>query len=512
MAGILGFLGGDQPQGGILSGAQAAPNWASSLGLIGAALKDAASSYNGRDSNNVGQFQDFLRQNQLRQAYALAANGDPTQRQQAYGAIVANGGDPSGLQKFQASQALPQLLQNLQPSMGFNDNPVGVTPAVNATGPDADAARAAALQTNAGPAMSMQPSTLAGALQRTDSPELKAEFALPMIQAQIAAQAKDAVPYTLKPGEHRFVGTKEVASLPEKNNPNQPFNADGSPNKAFQDWELKKSRASGAVSSAAGWQLLVDPKTNTPYRYNVRTGQALDLSGNAYAPEGVSHVSSGQARSAASLAAQRFLQEHPDATAQDVAQFAADFGSTGKAVSSFGTGKQGDLIRSFNVGISHLNTLDGLVDALGNNDMQAFNKFGNAVAAQTGNPAPTNFDAAKAIVGDEIIKAIVGGGGALADRENAQNQIDRANSPQQLRGVINTYKKLMAGQLGGLKKQYTDTTHRGNFDSRLSPEARAELENETGSASPPPLNPQSLPRIQKPGQTKTGVKFQILGQ
>lgn len=264
-------------------------------------------------------------------------------------------------------------------------------------------------------------------------------------------------------------------------NPNKPFNVDGTPNKAFQDWELKKAKTGSEASTGAGWQLLVDPKTNTPYRYNVRTGQALDFSGNTYTPEGASHVASGQVRSPTSVAVQRFMQEHPDATAQDVSQFAADFGSTGKSVGAFSTGKQGDLIRSFNVGISHLNTLDGLVDALGNNDMQTFNKIGNAVAAQTGNPAPTNFDAAKAIVGDEIIKAIVGGGGALADRENAQNQIDRANSPQQLRGVINTYKKLMAGQLSGLKKQYTDTTHRDNFDSRLSPEARSELENEGGS-------------------------------
>lgn len=496
MAGILDFLDGT-PQGGILGGGlpNATPNWANTLGIFGAALKDAGASLNGRESNSAAQFQDFMRQNQLRQAYALAANGDPSQRPQAYAAILAAGGDPSALQHAQAQQALPQLLQNLQPSQGFNDNPVGVTPAVNAQGPGVDAARAAALQTNAAPAMSMQQPTLSGALQRTGVPELTSEFALPMIQAQIAAQAKEDVPYTLKPGEHRFVGTKEVASLPEKNNPNQPFNVDGTPNKAFQEWELRKSKASNEASSVAGWQLLVDPKTNTPYRYNVRTGQALDLSGNPYAPEGVSHIASGQVRSAASLAAQRFVQEHPDATAQDVAQFAADFGSTGKSVGAFSTGKQGDLIRSFNVGISHLNTLDGLVDALGNHDMQAFNKIGNAVAAQTGNPAPTNFDAAKAIVGDEIIKAIVGGGGALADRENAQNQIDRANSPQQLRGVINTYKKLMAGQLGGLKKQYTDTTHRNNFDSRLSPEARSELENETGSAPSPMPSPQNLPRL-----------------
>jgi len=207
MAGILDFLDG-APQGGILGGGlpNATPSWVNTLGIFGAALKDAGASLNGRESNSAAQFQDFMRQNQLRQAYALAANGDPSQRPQAYAAILAAGGDPSALQHAQAQQALPQLLQNLQPSQGFNDNPVGVTPAANAAGPGVDAARAAALQTNAAPAMSMQPSTLSGALQRTGSPELTAEMAPQLIQNQLAMQMKAM--RTLSPQEVSALGLK----------------------------------------------------------------------------------------------------------------------------------------------------------------------------------------------------------------------------------------------------------------------------------------------------------------
>ena len=234
------------------------------------------------------------------------------------------------------------------------------------------------------------------------------------------------------------------------------------------------------------WQILTDPKTQTQFRYDLDSGRAFTLDGQPYTPGGAQKLMGGQPRSAASLAATMYLQEHPEATADDLTKFAANYGKTVKSTTAFGAGKQGDLVRSFNVAVSHLNTLSGLVDALNNGDMQAFNKLGNAVAQQTGQPAPTNFDAAKAIVGDEIIKAIVGGGGALADRENAQNQISRANSPAQLRGVINTYKELMAGQLRGLKKQYTDTTGQNDFDQRLSPEARAELDGGTMRKVPPP--------------------------
>ena len=169
----------------------------------------------------------------------------------------------------------------------------------------------------------------------------------------------------------------------------------------------------------------------------------------------------------------RVMQVNPDYQA-------TEFGGRSKAVRDFATGRQGDAVRSFNVGISHLNTLDGLVDALKNKDEQTFNRVASRVKEEFGSPAPTNFDSAKAIVGDEIIKAIIGGGGALADRENAQNQLDRAKTPEQLKGVIDTYKDLMAGQLGGLKKQYETTTGLKNFDDRLSDETKDQLETTRG--------------------------------
>jgi hypothetical protein len=180
-------------------------------------------------------------------------------------------------------------------------------------------------------------------------------------------------------------------------------------------------------------------------------------------------------RSLPALVAQKFQEDHPDATVEETEAFAEQYQARAKAARDFATGTQGNAVRSFNVAISHLNTLDDLVGALGNGDVTQINRASQAYAVQTGQAAPTNFDAAKAIVGDEIIKAIVGSGGALADRENAQNQINKAESVQQLRGVIETYKKLMAGQLAGLKKQYQDTTGFDDFDKRLSAETMSEL-------------------------------------
>ena len=104
-----------------------------------------------------------------------------------------------------------------------------------------------------------------------------------------------------------------------------------------------------------------------------------------------------------------------------------------------------------------------------------FNKLGNAYAQQTGNPIPTSFNAAKKIVADEIVKGIVGSGGGVSDREEAANTINAANSPAQLKGVIDTYKQLLGGQLSGLKQQYETTTGKKDFNKFISPNTQKNI-------------------------------------
>ena len=177
------------------------------------------------------------------------------------------------------------------------------------------------------------------------------------------------------------------------------------------------------------------------------------------------------------LAAQRWDQllaavkkENPDYNAQN-------YSASQKAYNAFTSGQQGNAIRSFSVAMSHLDTLQKLADALKNGDAQLINKLSNTYKEQTGNPAPTNFDAAKQIVADEVVKAIVGSGsGALGDREEAARTIRSQSSPAQLAGTIGTYKELMAGQLGGLRRQYEQSTYRKDFDRFLSDEAKTQLE------------------------------------
>lgn len=158
------------------------------------------------------------------------------------------------------------------------------------------------------------------------------------------------------------------------------------------------------------------------------------------------------------------------------------YGERAKAVKDFGSGQQGNTIRSFDVATQHLNLLQQLGQALNNGNVQAINQISNAWATQTGQAAPTNFEAARDIVADEVVKAVVGSRGALGDRESAASKISAAQSWPQLIGAINTYKGLMAGQLTGLAKQYADTTGLKNFNDRLSPDTQREILNHQASA------------------------------
>ena len=149
-----------------------------------------------------------------------------------------------------------------------------------------------------------------------------------------------------------------------------------------------------------------------------------------------------------------------------------DIATRTKANKDFSTGIQGRQVTAFNTAIDHLSTMDKLSDALQNNDIKAFNYLGNIVARQTGQPAPVNFDAAKQIVTAEIIKAVVASGGGVRERQEAEANFATANSPAQLKGVINTYKQLLGGQLNSLGLQYQNTTGRTDFDKKLTGEAK----------------------------------------
>lgn len=169
------------------------------------------------------------------------------------------------------------------------------------------------------------------------------------------------------------------------------------------------------------------------------------------------------------LAAER----HPD---YDRNQAVEDYNAANKAISAFGTGKQGDIVRSFDVAYSHINLLSGLAKALDNGDVKKINELSQYYSEQFGSPAPTNFDSAKRILSDEINKAVVGSAGALTDREGIAANVNRANSFDQIEGSLDTFKGLILGQVSGIEQQYKHATKRTDFEKALDPEVANDLQ------------------------------------
>jgi len=177
----------------------------------------------------------------------------------------------------------------------------------------------------------------------------------------------------------------------------------------------------------------------------------------------------------------KFPDKSPDEIATLIGNNQIDFSGNKKASMDFTTGKAGNTVRSLNVAVQHLGTLDTLTDALGNGNLPLLNRVANTWKSQTGQTAPATFEAAKKIVADEVVKAIVGSGGGVADREEAAKTINAAQSPAQLKAVIATYKQLMGGQLEGLRHQYEQSTGKQDFDRFLMDGTKTQLEGKTNS-------------------------------
>ena len=117
-------------------------------------------------------------------------------------------------------------------------------------------------------------------------------------------------------------------------------------------------------------------------------------------------------------------------------------------------GADGRAIGSLGTVVDHLDTARQAILALKNGQNQLFNSLSNQIAKAVGAPEPTNVLAIGQIVGAEVVKAVVGAGGGVAEREHAQRLIAALNnSPEQALGAINEMQKLIAGQMRTKQRQ-----------------------------------------------------------
>ena len=191
---------------------------------------------------------------------------------------------------------------------------------------------------------------------------------------------------------------------------------------------------------------------------------------------------------------------NPNANPTAVSQ---DIKAAEKSINSFAAGEDGKSVQRLNTASDHLETLQKMIPTLKNNDVRAFNAMANELAAQTGQPAPTNFQQAARIVGSEVAKAIIPGQGASKEREEFVKPFSTAASPEQLQGAINVSLNLLGGQYKSLENKYRNATKRTDFaDTQLTPGAKNAYQSATGGAKP------AAPAAARP--TGVGADWQLM--
>ena len=161
-----------------------------------------------------------------------------------------------------------------------------------------------------------------------------------------------------------------------------------------------------------------------------------------------------------------------------------------RAIAQFGSGPQGNTVRSLNVAIEHIDTLKRAAEALKNGDFTPGNKTYNEFAKVFGKTPPNTFEGIRDIVANEVVKGTIGNSGALQDRAEAQARVKASLSPDQLNELMNGWTELMGGQVKGLSQQYEGATGLKDFRERyLTQRARDAIglaESKAGGEAPKP--------------------------
>lgn len=254
--------------------------------------------------------------------------------------------------------------------------------------------------------------------------------------------------------------TTDIKSAPVKPTKATPVMVNGKPKtvKVPGTNEVKILMSDGTLSAGGSMPVPKTDKTaDHPVYFNTT------LTGDAFlktlSPVDQAHVKAlNEGREPFPTAKMMASNPYYERLADAVAQYNPDFDATAfstrkKAAADFSTGIQGRQLLAFGSAVKHLETLGGLIDALKNKDVIQLNRLNNLWEKQTGQTAVTNFEAAKGIVAKEIMKSIVTGGGGVEERQELSRLMDAAKSPQQLRGVVDTYYELMKAQQENLMIQ-----------------------------------------------------------
>jgi hypothetical protein len=118
------------------------------------------------------------------------------------------------------------------------------------------------------------------------------------------------------------------------------------------------------------------------------------------------------------------------------------------------SGKGGGTLTAYRTAYDHLDLLRQAANALNNGDVQTLNRMSNAFKEKFGHAAPTNFEAVKTMLAGEIANVAKATGATDQEIAAARDELQRAQSPEQINGVIETNQDLMDQKAVEMYQQY----------------------------------------------------------
>ncbi|MBP8110988.1 MAG: hypothetical protein KAY00_01440, partial [Agitococcus sp.] len=140
--------------------------------------------------------------------------------------------------------------------------------------------------------------------------------------------------------------------------------------------------------------------------------------------------------------------------------------------------KNGMLILSNASALGHMQVLREAYNAMKNGDLKAINSIANKYKVQTGSAPEAVFNAIKGVIGAEVMKSIVPGGGGVVEREEVRETLSREYSNDQFMGVLGGYEALMQEQYDNMRQDY----ERNDLDPKLWPTYKTHDEKKADKA------------------------------
>jgi hypothetical protein len=120
---------------------------------------------------------------------------------------------------------------------------------------------------------------------------------------------------------------------------------------------------------------------------------------------------------------------------------------------AFTAGNDGRNIGALNTAAVHLDQLNDVAAAMSNGSFVPGNQLWNRVRSTFGSAAPTNFESLKSAVAGEMANALKGNA-TDPEIKAISNNLQAANSPQQLAGAIQTNLHTLGAKLQTYKERY----------------------------------------------------------